>query len=262
MMDREVVGSQISQEEKIKLKQTSRILVFVLGFGFAPWLVAQQTATAPSETGGRMSAVAQGESILNLDKLKDEVKQYYACSCKCGCYQKDLDLQANRAIAFLRRRAAHVSAKEKLALVLDIDETTLSNYQEMVGADFAYDSNTFNAWVESGKAPAIPATLRIYKEAQKLSVPVFFLTGRPESQRDVTEKNLRAVGFDGWQELILRSQAQTSLTALDFKSAEREKIVAEGYRIVLNVGDQWSDLRGKATAEYSVKYPDPFYFLK
>jgi hypothetical protein len=30
----------------------------------------------------------------------------------------------------------------------------------------------------------------------------------------------------------------------------------------LNVGDQWSDLKGTPEAEYSVKYPDPYYFLK
>lgn len=51
-------------------------------------------------------------------------------------------------------------------------------------------------------------------------------------------------------------------TALAFKSAQRAKMVAAGYRIVLNVGDQWSDLRGAPQAEYSVKYPDPFYFIQ
>jgi len=41
----------------------------------------------------------------------------------------------------------------------------------------------------------------------------------------------------------------------------RAAIESEGFRIVLNVGDQWSDLRGNPEAEYSVKYPDPYYFL-
>jgi hypothetical protein len=41
----------------------------------------------------------------------------------------------------------------------------------------------------------------------------------------------------------------------------RAGIVAEGYTIVLNVGDQWSDLKGKPEAEFSVKYPDPYYFI-
>lgn len=132
----------------------------------------------------------------------------------------------------------------------------------MVSAGFAYDSKAFGAWVDSAKAPAIPATLRIYKEAQRLGVSVFFITGRSEGQRDATEKNLRSQGFDNWQQLVLRKAGQGSSSALEYKSAARGEIQAQGYRIVLNVGDQWSDLKGNAEAEYSVKYPDPFYFLK
>ena len=218
------------------------------------WLDAQQTAA-------RVAALAPGDQIANLDTLKDELKQYHDCTCKCGCYARDLSLQADRAIAFLRLRAAHRKPKERLALVLDIDETTLSNYEEMVNAGFAYDSRAFGAWVDSAAAPAIPGTRRLYREAQRLGVSVFFVTGRAEAQRAATEHNLRAQGFDGWQQLILREPAQATSTAQAYKQAERAAIEAEGYRIVLNVGDQWSDLRGKPAAEYSVKYPDPYYFL-
>ena len=210
----------------------------------------------------RVGPVAPGESLRNLDKLKDELKQYHDCTCTCGCYTKDLDLQANRAIAFLRKRAALRDGEQNKALVLDIDETTLSNYEEMVNAGFAYDSDAFNAWVNSAKAPAIPGTLRIFKEAKQRGVSVFFLTGRPESQRAVTEQNLRSQGFDGWARLILRAPEQKSLTALAYKSAARAELEKQGFRILLNVGDQWSDLKGGHEAEYSVKYPDPYYFLK
>lgn len=209
-----------------------------------------------------VAPLAPSERIQNLDKFKAELRDYHDCKLPTYCYTHDLDLQANRAIAFLNRRAAHIPAGEKLAVIFDIDETTLSNYEEMVGADFGYDSTRFNGWVNSAKAPAIPGTLRIFKEAQQLGVSVIFLTGRPESQRAVTEQNLRAQGFDNWQELILRPQDQANATALDYKSAARARIVAEGYKIILNVGDQWSDLRGKPMAEYSVKYPDPYYFIK
>ena len=224
-------------------------------------VLAPVGATA-QQAAARFAPVAPGERIENLDTLRNELKQYQSCTCTCGCYAKDLDLQAARAIAFLQQRAAHKGAHEKLAVVLDIDETTLSNYAEMLKANFEYDAKAFNAWVESAQAPAIPGTLRIMQEARKLGVDVFFLTGRPEVQRAATERNLRAQGFEGWKELILRAPDQAGLTALDYKSAERGKIAADGYRIVLNVGDQWSDLRGSHEAEYSVKYPDPYYFLK
>lgn len=232
-------------------------VVLILACSVSP---GQQPRTAP---------VAPSESIPNLgplfervNALKAELRQYHACSCACRCYAKDLDLEADRAIAFLKTRAAHRRGDEKLAMVLDIDETTLSNWEEMSNANFEYDSKAFNAWIESAQAPAIPGTLRLYNEARKLDVSVFFLTGRPESQRAATEANLRLQGFSGWKQLILRSPAEKGTTALAYKSAERAKIVADGYRIVLNVGDQWSDLRGKPEAEYSVKYPDPFYFIK
>jgi acid phosphatase len=209
----------------------------------------------------RTALLAPGESIGNLDTLKSQLKQYHECTCTCGCYAKDLDLQADRAIDFLRARAGRRAPTEKLALVLDIDETTLSNYEEMEKADFAYDSKAFAAWIDTAKAPAIPGTLRIYQEAQKLGVRVFFLTGRIETQRAATEQNLRSRGFQNWQELILRSRWDAFKTAQEYKSKARGAIAAQGYKLVLNVGDQWSDLKGDPQAEFSVKYPDPFYFI-
>ncbi len=244
----------------MNLRQSFLCLSLLLVFPTAPCPAQQSHSTTP---------VAPGESIQNLgplldrvNALKSELREYHACTCKCGCYAKDLDLQADRAIAFLRTRAAHRRPNEKLALVLDIDETTLSNWDQMSTANFEYNSKDFNAWVESAQAPAIPGTVRVYDEAQRLGVSVFFLTGRSDSQRASTETNLRVRGFNTWQKLIMRSLEQKGLTALAYKSAERAKIVAAGYRIVLNVGDQWSDLRGNPEAEYSVKYPDPFYFIK
>jgi hypothetical protein len=255
----------MSRKEVLALKKILLTLWLCLELGFVATILpaqraadAQETA-APHSASSTTAALAPGERLPNLDKLKDELKQYH--DCKLGCYAKDLDLQADRAMAFLRHRAAHRRPNEKLAMVLDIDETTLSNYEQMLKAGFAWNKEANDIWVESGQAPAIPGTLRLFKEAQRLKVSVFFLTGRPESQRVATEKNLRSQGMDGWEELILRPPAQQSWSALKYKSIARaEKL--KGYHLVLNVGDQWSDLRGDPEAEYSVKYPDPYYFLR
>jgi len=225
----------------------------------APVASAQKAITAP---------LARSESIPNLgplldrvNALKAELRQYHDCSATAGCYPKDLDQQADRAITFLHIRAAHRKSDEKLAMVLDIDETALSNWAEMDAANFEYNSKDFNAWVASAQAPAIPGTLRLVKAAEEVGVCVFFITGRPETQRASTEANLRLRGFDKWEQLILRRADQQKLTAEQYKSAARG-IVARSFRIVLNVGDQWSDLRGPNPAEFSVKYPDPYYFIK
>lgn len=205
--------------------------------------------------------LAPGERLPNLDQFKQKLEKYHDCLVPRSCYAHDLDFEADRAIAYLRNRAAHNPKKQKLALVLDIDETTISNYEEMVKAGFAYDSKAFDAWVESAAAPAIPGTLRLVKDARRLGVSVFFLTGRAESERAATDRNLRVQGFDGYTRLILRGAGEEKMTAVEYKSQERARIAAEGYRIALSVGDQWSDLRGKPEAEFSVKYPNPYYFI-
>jgi len=219
------------------------------------WTLQAQNPAPPA-----FSTVQSAERIPNFDQLVSQLKQYHECSCKCGCYADDLDRQADKAIVFLRKRAATRRPNQKLALVLDIDETSLSNYAEMLKQNYLYDSKSFDAWVDSAQAPAIPGTVRIDKEARQLGVEVFFITGRGEAERAATEKNLRAAGFE-WKSLTMRASSEAGETAQAFKSAARARIASQGYTIVLNVGDQWSDLKGKPEAEFSVKYPNPYYFI-
>jgi len=226
---------------------------------FAALLLAEFGSVSAQQP--RFSSYAPAERIHNLDLLKQEMREYHNCTCKCGCYEHDIDVQANKAIAFLERRAAHRRPNEKLALILDIDETSLSNYVEETGADFAYKPDAFDAWVQSAQATVIPGTLRLYKEAQKLGVDIFFVTGRTENERGATERNLRGQGFSNWKLLVMRPPAHNSQTIGQYKATVRGQIVKDGYALALNVGDQWSDLRGKPEAEFSVKYPDPFYFV-
>jgi acid phosphatase len=246
------------------VKKQLTILAAAFALALAPAsLIAQKTAAQRPEAQSAIgvSAYAPAERIPNLDALKAQLKQYHECTCACGCYARDLDHQVNRAIAFLRIRASNRRPQEKLAMVLDIDETSLSNYEEMIKAGFAYDSAVFDTWVDSAKAPAIAGTLRLYQEAQRLGVSVFFITGRPDAERAATERNLRQQGFQNWQQLFLRSPAQASQPMSVYKSSERAAIVAQGYQIVLNVGDQWSDNAGKPRPEFFIKYPNPYYFI-
>jgi acid phosphatase len=224
----------------------------------AVWLspVAAQQRPRPV-----FSSDPAAERIPNLGPLKKELQEYHDCTCRCGCYTYDLNMQADRAIEFLNRLAAHRRPNEKLALILDIDETTLSNYQELLKTGFAFNPATFDAWAATAQATAIPGTLRVYKEAQRLGVSIFFITGRSETMRAATVRNLRAQGFDRWNLLVMRPVNHENQTIGEFKAVTRSQIAAAGYTLALNVGDQWSDLKGKPEAEYSVKYPDPFYFI-
>jgi hypothetical protein len=250
-------------KRSFSVKKQLAILAAVFAVLFSPLcLTAQQPVQKPAgQPANRVSVYTRAERIPNFDTLKKQLKQYHECTCKCGCYAKDQDHQAERALAFLRNRAAHRRPNEKLALVLDIDETSLSNYEELVKADFAYNSAVFDAWVNYAKAPVILGTLRLYRVAQKLGVSVFFITGRADSEREATERNLREQGYQNWQQLYLRPSALASQPVSVFKSGARAAVVAQGYRIVLSVGDQWSDDRGAPQAEFFVKYPNPYYLI-
>ena len=103
------------------LKRFLAFLALAFGIGFTTGGLAAQQAAVKTRHVARVAALAPGEQIVNLDTVKNRLKQYHDCTR--GCYTKDLDLQADRAVAFLRQRLAHRGDQEKPALVLDIDKT-------------------------------------------------------------------------------------------------------------------------------------------
>jgi hypothetical protein len=62
----------------------------------------------------------------------------------------------------------------------------------------------------------------------------------------------------------MRTESEIPQTAATYKLAARWRIAAAGFRIVVNVGDQASDLSGDshgAVADHTFKLPNPFYFV-
>ncbi len=143
----------------------------------------------------------------------------------------------------------------KPAIVLDIDETSLSNYRGASAGGFTAASIVTDSI--AGTGTALRPTLELFDAAKAKGVAVFFITGRPEALRGTTERNLRAAGFDGWQQLILKP---SGIGTLDYKAGERKKLVDGGYDVIANVGDQESDLDG-GFADRGFKLPNPFYFI-
>ena len=210
---------------------------------------------------GQQSVVKVPTEPANLGTIKQQLIEYQSCA-QPACYVPQMEHQSDVAITLLKQSVATAKPGDKLALVLDIDETALSNWSVEVHDDFGYIPADSNLCVTYWCGRAIPGTLRLYKEAIANKVAVFFITGRPEPQRADTAANLKAEGFITWQQLYLRpADHPHGQSAAEYKSANRADIVKQGYRIVLNVGDQMSDLEGTPMAEHSVKLPNPFYFI-
>ncbi len=226
------------------------------------------------EQGARLpGAIGSTEPLENFALARYRLADYGDCVDTQVCYWADLDAQYKRAEAALHLAVGMRKPGDKLAIVMDIDETTLTNYCEMKREDFGYILSLSTPWVLSREsAVAIPGALRLFQEAKAAKVAVFFLTGRPgkpgsrttgvwTDQTEATARNLEAAGFVGWTGLQLRDGGENGISTIEYKSGERKRIAAQGYRVLLNVGDQWSDLLGSPEGESSVKLPNPFYFI-
>jgi hypothetical protein len=151
-----------------------------------------------------------------------------------------------------RHRGCH---EVKPAIVLDIDETSLSNYSGLAATNFSAAGLVPGA--AAGSDPAIQPTLDLYSYARSKAVDVFFVTGRPDIARTPTDSNLQSVGYDQGYTLITKP---SGIDTIPYKSGERAKIEEQGFEILVNVGDQDSDLAG-GHARRAFKLPNPMYFI-
>lgn len=200
---------------------------------------------------------------LNIDKIKDVLLAYQAEN-----YDADVAAVFAAARAYIEGRAGQVS---KPALVLDIDETSLSNWSNLKANNFGFIADGacdrlpsgpcgFKAWILQGVAPPIKPALDLFNAAKAKGVAVVFITGRRDRERQATLWNLDRAGYEGWAKLVTRPDDDAHATVEAYKTEERRKLAEAGYTIIATVGDQRSDLDG-GFAECTFKVPNPFYFI-
>jgi acid phosphatase len=180
-----------------------------------------------------------------------EIREYR----ESGEWGRDLRAQIAAARAFLDERVD--DGLDGAALVLDVDDTSLSNYRCLRRTDFEERGRCGS---QRRDLPAIRATRSLFLHARSRDVAVFFITGRRESARRNTIANLRARGYAGTWRLRMRPNAQPDSRRDGWKARTRRRIERRGYTIVANVGDQLSDLDG-GHALRTFKLPNPMYSI-
>ena len=200
-----------------------------------------------------------------VPSLPDAQRQV-AAYIDSGGYDRDFAAVVTQARSYLEQRA---KAVPKPAIVLDIDETSLSNWPAYRAngwgriaagpCDLEHGPCGLRAWQATGASKGLQPTVGLVARARALGVAVFFISGRPPELREATERNLREQGYS-WDGGVLLPAGATFASSADFKTPEREKIAARGYTILLSMGDQRSDLDG-GYAERVFKLPNPVYFL-
>ena len=193
-------------------------------------LLAVATAAAgaaPAETCRPALPLPAATQPPNLGVLKLQLLDY-----KClGDYDRDVAEVAARARAYIEERARHVN---KPAIVLDIDETSLSNWPHIVVNDFGFISHGpcqfgaggpeepcgFHAWVTEAKAEAIKPTLELFNAAKAKNVAVFFISARCRDGTRRHDQEPARGRLQGLDRLILRPKGIYP-SVMKFKTAVR-----------------------------------------
>jgi acid phosphatase len=156
-------------------------------------------------------------------------------------------IRLDEALADKSRTAAteQTGAYDELppAVILDADETVIDNgaYESwLVVAGQEFGTKTWDAWVKSEKADAVPGALEFTKYADSKGVKVFYVTNRVADQEAATRKNMEALGFPmgGNVDTFLMGREKEDWTS---KKSTRRAFVAKDYRVLLLVGDNWGD---------------------
>jgi len=229
--------------------------------GLLALMVVGAVGPAPAQPAERMF-VAPAQQPVNVGDAKLAANAYH----RSGAYEREIAAIAAQAADWVARRAPQVS---RPAVVFDIDETLLSNWQVIRRDDFGRPiagpcpsppdtACGWAAWDMIGADTPIAPTRDLFEKARGLGAALFLISGRPESQRAATERNLAAAGLSGYARLDLVADGAQYASLVDFKAPRRAGIEAAGYTIIANIGDQPSDLFG-GHAERAFQLPNPFY---
>jgi predicted secreted acid phosphatase len=274
--------------------------------------------------------------MTNIDVARAWAKNYYGAptvvaeSGATGTWDTPLNLQsnyANEARSVADKGDNWLAARSKVAnkaIVLDVDDTTLTtwNYELYSNWDFNPTTNaifvglTGSPPVFTGNMfPATPGMVDMVSQAKALGYAIFWITGRGDSQHQVTIANLVNdsaaglpdidtvslsgktvpeidagyvsptpinIGHGGFTDGLftkppvgsypayldtpefcgpfIHATPAASCPTTQYKSGTRAYIESQGYDIVADFGDQFSDLKG-GFADKTFKMPNPNYYL-
>ncbi len=265
------------------LLAAAAVLAFALvggGIAYAATEPAIKTFTPRSE-----------HQITNLDVLRQQIRNYYGDPLGTGIPASDGNYAheaASVAAAGERWLATPRHTHGIKAIVLDVDDTSLTTWNYEIFSNWAFNPATNATFVTEQRFPAVFGMVDMAQAAEREGYAIIFLTGRPATQEQATLGNLTADGIgvdagypkpttlnDGEDGLFTKpavadypdylraacaGDPNGSCTTVHYKSATRAHIESLGYEIVANFGDQFSDLEG-GHADRVFKLPNPNYFL-
>jgi predicted secreted acid phosphatase len=177
------------------------------------------------------------------------------------------------------------TAPDGAAVVFDVDSTLLSDYANEEDMNFNYNPTLNGVWVSHHLFPAVPGMPGLLQDLADEGYAIYGITGRPGSQETDTITNLTEQGYtsDGtdtgtplfdtenlytkdlanqpWVDCTADGSAASACSTVEYKALTRKHIQeTDDVDLLMNVGDQWSDLEGDFAADWT-KVPNPSYYL-
>ncbi|MGW4489076.1 HAD family acid phosphatase [Amycolatopsis sp. NPDC004368] len=229
---------------------------------------------ATALAGSNAVTAAHGREPANIGQVKNDVKAYYGDYLDAsGKHQfsetSRFATDTQRIVADAKRYLTQKLGKVKNpAIVLDVDDTSEVTYGWEADNDFGFDPVKQQQAIDNGTFVANKPVLQLANWAAQRGVKVYFLTGRSTAQGPQSLKNLAGEGYPAPAGAFFKPAGTApdylpcglTCTTIQYKSGTRAHIQATGAHIVLNLGDQFSDLEG-GYADHPVKLPNPMYYL-
>ena len=139
-------------------------------------------------------------------------------------------------------------AKLPPAIILDVDETAISNNHFQLQLEGSFSHEAFDYWQQNNPARRISGAPEFIQEARDKGVTVFFVTNRPCHvrnfapgpcpQKAITLQDLAEGGIETDAEHLMLVGEKTEWTR---EKRFRQELVAKNYRVIMLIGDDLGD---------------------
>ena len=140
-------------------------------------------------------------------------------------------------------------ATSPLAVVLDIDETVLDNspfQAKQILENFNYPAH-WDEWINKEEAQPVPGSLEFLQYADSKGIVIFYISNRKHKNLNATINNLNKFGYPQADSSHIMLRTTTSS-----KEVRRQKVLDQGLKIALLIGDNLDDM----SAEFEVEDAD------
>ena len=175
---------------------------------------------------------------------------------RSGNYRRDVNAAVHDfSLRFELWHSQQVYTK-KPAIIVDVDETLLSNAYYFSEVNYAPNTKTFYAYLANPHTVPITSVVSFVNKLAKLRYEVFVVTGRPKRFCAITASQLANIGFHVQYKKLFCNENDES--PVSYKQRVLSGIVDQGYEIVMHINDQCSELNIGHIA-WRLKLPNPFY---